>query len=153
MSAFLSALAAGFLFGIGLWVSGMANPKKVLGFLDVTGAWDASLMFVMGGAVAVTAVAFRFVLKRPAPLFEKRFFVPALQSIDFPLLAGAALFGIGWGIGGYCPGPALTVLSTLSLESIVFVGAMIAGGFLHRLLAGTRGAAGAAGANESAGES
>ena len=83
-----------------------------------------------------TALAFRLVLKRPAPLFEKRFFIPALKSIDLPLLCGAALFGIGWGIGGYCPGPALTALSTLSLESIVFVGAMIAGGFLHRLLAG-----------------
>jgi uncharacterized membrane protein YedE/YeeE len=136
MSAFFSALAAGFVFGLGLWVSGMANPKKVLGFLDITGAWDASLMLVMGGAVAVTAVAFRLVLKQPAPFFEKRFFIPALQSIDLPLLAGAALFGVGWGIGGYCPGPALTALSTLSAESVVFVGAMIAGGFVHRALAG-----------------
>jgi hypothetical protein len=110
----------------------MANPKKVLGFLDITGAWDASLMFVMGGAVAVTAVAFRLVLKRPAPLFEKRFFIPLLQSIDFPLVAGAALFGIGWGIGGYCPGPAITALSALSAESAVFVAAMVAGGLLHR---------------------
>jgi len=132
MSAFFSALAAGFVFGLGLWVSGMANPRKVLGFLDITGAWDASLMLVMGGAVAVTALAFRWVLKRPAPFFEKRFFIPALKSIDLPLIAGAALFGIGWGIGGYCPGPALTSLSTLSAESIVFVGAMIAGGLLHR---------------------
>ena len=134
MSAFFSALGAGFVFGIGLWLSGMANPQKVLGFLDITGAWDASLMLVMGGAVAVTAVAFRLVLKRPAPLFEKRFFIPLLRSIDFPLLAGAALFGIGWGIGGYCPGPALTALSSLSAETIVFVIAMIAGGLLQRLL-------------------
>ncbi|HUN70008.1 MAG TPA: DUF6691 family protein [Burkholderiales bacterium] len=132
MSLYFSALGAGFLFGIGLWLSGMANPKKVLGFLDIAGAWDASLMCVMGGAVAVTAVAFRLVLRRRAPLFEKRFYLPALQSIDVPLLAGAAIFGIGWGIGGYCPGPALTALSTLSAESMVFVAAMIAGGLLHR---------------------
>ena len=138
MSAFFSALGAGFLFGIGLWISGMANPKKVLGFLDIAGAWDASLMLVMGGAVGVTAVAFRLVLKRPAPIFEKRFFVPALQSVDVPLLAGAAIFGIGWGIGGYCPGPALTALSALSVESIVFVSAMIAGGFAHRALSRAR---------------
>jgi len=136
VSAFFSALGAGFLFGIGLWVSGMANPKKVLGFLDITGDWDASLMLVMGGAVAVTVVAFRLVLKREKPLMEKRFQLPAPQDIDFPLLAGAAIFGIGWGIGGYCPGPALTALATLSQESIVFVAAMIVGGFAHRALAG-----------------
>jgi len=134
MSFYFSALGAGFVFGIGLWLSGMANPKKVLGFLDIAGAWDASLMCVMGGAVAITAVAFRLVLRRPAPLFEKRFYIPVLQSIDVPLLAGAAIFGIGWGIGGYCPGPALTALSTLSAESMVFVAAMIAGGLLHRLI-------------------
>lgn len=132
MSALYSALGAGFLFGIGLWVSGMANPRKVLGFLDITGDWDASLMLVMGGAVAVTLVAFRLVLKRPAPLFDKIFFIPETKSIDFPLIAGSAIFGIGWGIGGYCPGPALTALSTLSTESVVFVAAMIAGGLLHK---------------------
>jgi uncharacterized membrane protein YedE/YeeE len=131
--AYLSALAAGFVFGIGLWISGMANPEKVLGFLDITGAWDASLMFVMGGAVALTAAAFRLVLKREKPLIEKRFHIPAPADIDFPLVAGAALFGLGWGIGGYCPGPALTSLSTLSAESIVFVSAMVAGGAMHRL--------------------
>ncbi|MEK6245712.1 MAG: DUF6691 family protein [Pseudomonadota bacterium] len=134
MSALYSALGAGFLFGIGLWVSGMANPKKVLGFLDITGDWDASLMLVMGGAVAVTLVAFRFVLRRPAPLFDKRFFIPETKSIDFPLVAGSALFGVGWGIAGYCPGPALTALSTLSSETIVFVIAMIAGGLLHKFV-------------------
>jgi uncharacterized protein len=132
VSALYSALGAGFLFGIGLWVSGMANPRKVLGFLDITGDWDASLMLVMGGAVAVTLVAFRLVLKRPAPLFDKIFFIPETKSIDFPLIAGSAIFGIGWGIGGYCPGPALTALSTLSTESVVFVAAMIAGGLLHK---------------------
>jgi hypothetical protein len=126
VSALFSALGAGFLFGIGLWVSGMANPKKVLGFLDVTGDWDASLMLVMAGAVAVTLAGFK--------IYKAKIPAPTLKDIDFPLVAGAAIFGVGWGIGGYCPGPALTVLATLSRESIVFVSAMIAGGFAHRAL-------------------
>lgn len=134
MNALVMALGAGFVFGTGLWISGMANPKKVLGFLDVTGAWDASLMFVMGGAVAVTLVGFRFVLKRGKPLFAPLFEVPARKDIDLPLVAGAALFGIGWGIAGYCPGPALTALSTLSAESIQFVAAMLVGGLATRRL-------------------
>jgi uncharacterized membrane protein YedE/YeeE len=128
-----SALVAGFVFGIGLWVSGMANPQKVLGFLDITGNWDASLMFVMGGAVIVTGVAFRFVLHREKPFFSETFHLPQKKDIDVPLVAGAAIFGIGWGIAGYCPGPALTALTTLSTESMVFVAAMIGGGMLHRL--------------------
>ena len=134
MNALLSSLGAGLLFGIGLWVSGMANPKKVLGFLDVTGDWDASLLLVMGGAVAVTLLAFRVVLKRSSPLFEKKFHIPEKKDIDLPLVAGSAIFGIGWGIAGYCPGPALTALAALSAESIVFVAAMSAGGLLHRIL-------------------
>ena len=124
MKLLASSLGAGFLFGIGLWVSGMANPKKVLGFLDITGDWDASLMLVMAGAVAVTLAGFRF--------YKTKFQAPALKDIDFPLVAGAALFGIGWGIAGYCPGPAITALSTLSMESVVFVSAMIVGGLVHR---------------------
>jgi len=121
----LSAFGAGLLFGIGLWLSGMANPQKVLDFLDVAGNWDPSLLLVMGGAVAVTAVAFRPLLKRQKMSFRK--------DIDVPLLAGAALFGIGWGIGGYCPGPALTALANLSTEVFVFVAAMVAGGLLARI--------------------
>lgn len=139
MTALASALGAGFLFGIGLWVSGMANPKKVLGFLDITGDWDASLMLVMGGAVAVTLLGFRLVLKLPSPWIEKEFRIPPKTHIDAPLLGGAAIFGIGWGIAGYCPGPAITALSTLSMESAVFVVAMLAGGFVHRLAAGAAG--------------
>ena len=126
MKANASALGAGILFGIGLWVSGMANPEKVLGFLDVTGDWDASLMLVMGGAVAVTLAGFR--------IYQAKFQAPALKDIDLPLVAGAAIFGIGWGIAGYCPGPALTALSTLSKESIVFVSAMVVGGLVQRAL-------------------
>jgi len=124
MKLLASALGSGFLFGAGLWVSGMANPKKVLGFLDVAGDWDASLMLVMGGAVSVTLIGFKF--------HKEKFQLPKREDIDFPLVAGAAIFGIGWGIAGYCPGPAITSLSTLSAESIVFVAAMLAGGWLHR---------------------
>jgi uncharacterized protein len=121
----LSAFGAGALFGIGLWISGMANPRKVLDFLDVAGNWDASLLLVMGGAVAVTLVSFRPLLK-----LKK---IELRKEIDVPLLAGAAIFGIGWGIGGYCPGPALTALSNLSAEAFVFVAAMAAGGLFARI--------------------
>ena len=122
----ISAFGAGFLFGIGLWLSGMANPRKVLDFLDVAGNWDPSLLLVMAGAVAVTAMFFRPLLaKRPLSLYK--------TAIDAPLLIGAALFGIGWGIGGYCPGPALTALSNLSTEAFVFVAAMVAGGMLAKI--------------------
>jgi uncharacterized protein len=134
MNAFVFALGAGFVFGTGLWVSGMANPKKVLGFLDVTGNWDASLMLVMAGAVAVTLIGFRIVLKWKKPVLAESFELPKKSDIDTPLVAGAAIFGIGWGIAGYCPGPALTALATLSAESIVFVAAMIVGGLLQRAL-------------------
>jgi uncharacterized protein len=121
-----SAFGAGFLFGIGLWLSGMANPRKVLDFLDISGNWDPSLILVMGGAVAVTAIAFRPLLRKQKMDFKTR--------IDVPLALGAALFGIGWGIGGYCPGPALTALSTLSTEVFVFVAAMVGGGLFARIV-------------------
>lgn len=120
----LSAFGAGLLFGIGLWVSGMANPKKVLDFLDVTGNWDPSLLLVMAGAVAVTLIGFRF--------FKQKITVEKTK-VEWPLVAGAAIFGIGWGIGGYCPGPAVTALSNLSAGTLVFVGAMVAGGILARI--------------------
>ena len=120
----LSAFGAGLLFGIGLWISGMANPKKVLDFLDVTGNWDPSLLLVMAGAVAVTLVGFRF--------FKQKISVEKTK-VEWPLVAGAALFGIGWGIGGYCPGPAVTALANLSAGTLVFVGAMVAGGILARI--------------------
>jgi uncharacterized protein len=123
--AHLSAFGAGLLFGIGLWLSGMANPRKVLDFLDVAGNWDPSLLLVMGGAVAVTLVFFRPLLK-----LKK---IELRKEIDLPLVAGAAIFGIGWGIGGYCPGPALTALSNLSAEAFVFVAAMVAGGLFARI--------------------
>jgi uncharacterized protein len=123
----INAFGAGLLFGIGLWLSGMATPRKVLDFLDVAGNWDPSLLVVMGGAVAVTALAFRPLIRRRGLVFEK-------TKLDAPLLVGAAIFGIGWGIGGYCPGPALTALSNLGAEVFVFVAAMIAGGVLARMI-------------------
>ena len=123
----ISAFGAGVLFGLGLWLSGMANPRKVLDFLDITGNWDPSLLVVMGGAVMVTVFAFRPLIRRKGLAFEK-------TRIDAPLVLGAALFGIGWGIGGYCPGPALTALSNFTAEVFVFVAAMIAGGVFARIV-------------------
>ena len=121
----LSAFGAGLLFGIGLWLSGMANPRKVLDFLDVTGNWDPSLLLVMGGAVAVTLSSF-------GPLIRiKQLKFPT--AIDAPLVTGAAIFGLGWGLGGYCPGPALTALANLTAEALVFVAAMVAGGLFAKI--------------------
>ena len=134
MNAFVFALGAGFVFGTGLWVSGMANPKKVLGFLDVTGNWDASLMLVMAGAVAVTLVGFRFVLSRSKPIFSEKFELPTRKDIDIPLVAGSAVFGIGWGIAGFCPGPGLVALGMGESKALVFVVAMLAGMGLFELL-------------------
>jgi uncharacterized membrane protein YedE/YeeE len=121
----ISAFGAGLLFGLGLWLSGMANPRKVLDFLDITGNWDPSLLLVMGGAVAVTAIFFRPLLKLRRIDFR--------EGVDAQLVLGAAIFGIGWGIGGYCPGPAITALSNLSTEAFVFVAAMVAGGLLAKI--------------------
>jgi uncharacterized membrane protein YedE/YeeE len=128
----LAALLAGALFGLGLALSGMTDPLRVLGFLDLFGQWDPTLLFVLGGAVATTAVAFRFVLRRAQPVLAERFMVPDARAIDAPLLVGAAIFGIGWGLAGYCPGPALAGLGVLSREALWFVPAMVAGMFVHR---------------------
>lgn len=129
MIARLSALAAGLVFGLGLWCSGMTDPARVRGFLDVFGRWDPSLAFVLGGAVGVTVIAFRWVLRRHAPLLGGRFDVPTRRQIDRDLLLGSALFGVGWGLGGLCPGPALASLPTLAPGVVVFVLAMAVGGF------------------------
>ena len=129
----LTALASGLLFGFGLALSQMINPAKVLGFLDIAGRWDPSLAFVMAGAVAVTLVSFRYVLKRNAPLYGPRFFVPARRDIDARLMAGATLFGAGWGLVGFCPGPALAALVYLKLETVVFVAAMLVGAAVPRI--------------------
>ena len=128
----LVSLVAGVVFGLGLAVAEMTNPLKVLDFLDLAGNWDPSLAFVMGGAVLVTLVAFRFVLRRPVPLYGDRFHLPTLTQLDRKLLGGAALFGIGWGLAGYCPGPALATILSGNAETWLFVPAMLVGGALQR---------------------
>jgi len=133
-----SALAAGLLFGLGLAISQMVNPEKVLDFLDVSGNWDPSLALVMAGAVGVAMLAFWFVLKRKQPLFDDEFHLPRLTKVDRRLLVGSAIFGLGWGIGGYCPGPGIAALSTGSLEALVFVAGMAVGSAMYRRLAAPR---------------
>lgn len=130
----LAALASGALFGLGLAMSGMTDPRRVLGFLDVFGNFDPTLMFVLGGAVATTMLLFRFVLRRGSPVLAETFQLSTLKHVDRGLLGGAALFGIGWGIAGYCPGPALAGLGVASIEAIWFIPAMLAGIVIHRLV-------------------
>jgi uncharacterized membrane protein YedE/YeeE len=134
-----SALAAGLLFGLGLAISQMVNPDKVLDFLDVAGSWDPSLALVMGGAVGVAMLAFRFVLKRKQPMFDSEFHLPRMTKVDRRVLVGSAIFGLGWGIGGYCPGPGIAALSAGSVEALVFVAGMALGSVLYRRLAAPRG--------------
>jgi uncharacterized membrane protein YedE/YeeE len=129
----LAALVAGVLFGAGLSLSGMLDPARVLGFLDVAGAWDPSLAFVLGGAVGVSAIGYAVSRRMARPLLATRFDIPDKHRIDVPLLAGGALFGIGWGLAGFCPGPALASLSLGVPRSFVFVGAMLAGMALYRV--------------------
>jgi uncharacterized protein len=121
------ALAAGALFGVGLVLSGMTQPSKVLAFLDVTGDWDPSLLLVMGSAVPVFALSYRWSSKRSRPLFAERFALPTKSALDPRLISGAALFGIGWGIAGYCPGPALTSVTRGGSGAVVFTLTMLAG--------------------------
>lgn len=128
------ALLAGAVFGIGLIVSGMADPRKVIGFLDLAGPWDPSLAFVMGGAVAVGVLAFAFMRGRKTSLLGLQLEMPASTELDRPLIAGSLLFGIGWGIAGFCPGPALVALGMGEHKAIVFVAAMLAGMGLFELL-------------------
>lgn len=130
----VAAMLSGALFGLGLAMSGMTDPRRVLGFLDIVGAFDPTLAFVLGGAVATTGLLFHFVLRRGSPVLAETFQLSTLRNIDRRLLGGAALFGIGWGIAGYCPGPALAGLGTGSIEALWFVPAMFAGILLHRLL-------------------
>lgn len=123
----LATLLSGLIFGFGLALSGMTQPKKVLDFLDITGAWDPSLLFVLGGAVGVTVIAFRFIAKLPSPRFDDKFHLSDVRHIDRSLLIGSALFGMGWGISGYCPGPAVALMAAPNWELYVFVPAMLAG--------------------------
>ncbi|WP_306046731.1 DUF6691 family protein [Nioella sp. MMSF_3534] len=128
------AYLIGIVFGLGISISGMANPAKVLNFFDVAGTWDPSLIFVMGGAVVVTFLGYRFVLKRPMPIFDRQFLLPGSNVIDLKLLGGSAVFGIGWGIAGFCPGGALPALGTGRTEVVLFTIALVAGIFAARAL-------------------
>ena len=123
----VSSLLAGLVFGLGLILSGMANPAKVLGFLDLAGRWDPSLAFVMAGAIAIGAVAFRVARARTSTLLGAPIKLPTAQQIDRRLLAGGLLFGVGWGIAGFCPGPALVASGMGDIKAVVFVCAMLAG--------------------------
>lgn len=125
----IASYIIGLVFGVGISISGMANPAKVLNFFDVAGAWDPSLMFVMGGAVVVAFIGYRLVLSRDAPLVDAKFHLPENRSIDARLLGGSAAFGIGWGVAGFCPGGALPALGTGRIEVLAFVAALIAGIF------------------------
>ncbi len=128
----LVALLAGVLFGLGLGLSQMIDRDRVLGFLDVTGIWDPTLLFVLGGAVAVTAIAFRFVLRMPHPVLDAKFRLPTRNDIDRPLVIGAAIFGIGWGIAGYCPGPGIVALVLGIWNPVIFMLAFLAGSLIYR---------------------
>jgi uncharacterized protein len=136
--AIILQFAVGLVFGLGLLLSGMSDPAKVLNFLDlggiVSGTWDPSLAFVMAGAVAVTFTGFRLVLRRSRPLFAERFHLPTKRELDLRIVAGPAIFGIGWGLAGFCPGPALTALGFGSRAAVIFVAAMLAGMWLARFL-------------------
>lgn len=130
----LMALLAGLIFGIGLIVSGMANPAKVMGFLDVAGKWDPSLAFVMGGAILVGLLAFRIAAKRSTTLLGTTLHLPQATHIDRRLILGGLAFGVGWGLAGYCPGPALVSLVIGNSKTIIFVTAMVLGMALFELL-------------------
>ena len=132
-----AALVCGLVFGLGLAVSGMMSPAKVIGFLDVAGDWDPTLAFVMVGALLVAVPAYRFIPKRGRPLLEEGFSLPKGQAIDAPLVFDSALFGVGWGLVGFCPGPAVAALGTGLAPVVAFVAAMVAGMALHSWLGGS----------------
>ncbi len=130
MKTQVMALLSGLLFGFGLGLSQMIDRDRVLGFLDLAGTWDPTLLFVLGGAVGVTVIAFRFVLRLSQPLLGGQFALPTRNDIDRPLVLGAALFGIGWGIAGYCPGPAVVALILGIGNPVLFLLSFVAGSFL-----------------------
>lgn len=128
----LAALTAGAVFGVGLAVAQMTDPRKVLDFLDVAGDWDPSLLLVLGGAVVLSAGLFAVILRRPKPVLEDRFHLPPGRRIDRRLIGGSALFGVGWGLAGYCPGPAIAGLGLGNPEALWVVPSITAGVFLQR---------------------
>ena len=130
----LTALVSGLIFGAGLTISGMVNPAKVLNFLDFAGKFDATLLFVFAGGVGVATLGYYFTFKRATPFFADRFYLPTVFAVDWRLLIGAAIFGIGWGLTGYCPGPALASLAYLQPISLVFLAAMAIGALAAKLV-------------------
>ena len=134
MGLYLASLLAGLLMGSGLAIAQMINPEKVIAFLDFAGNWDPSLAVVLCAALAVSFIGYRLTIGRDQPLLANAFHIPDRRDIDMPLVAGAAIFGIGWGLGGYCPGPAIGALSLGLWEPLMFVAAMLAGSFLYGLL-------------------
>lgn len=130
-----AAFGTGALFAVGLAISGMTKPSKIIGFLDVAGHWDASLAFVMMGAIAVHFVGYRLIRRRSAPLFDTKFHVPTRKDVDPRLLLGAALFGVGWALGGFCPGPGLVAAGGGSLPAVVFLVGMTLGVFVEHAAA------------------
>lgn len=131
LSSFFTALAAGLVFGLGLSLSGMLDPARIQGFLDPLGRWDPSLAFVLAGAVTVAFAGVRLARRMRRPLLEAEFHVPTESKIDGPLIIGSALFGLGWGLGGFCPGPAIASLSLGLWQTWLFAGAMVAGMVVH----------------------
>jgi uncharacterized membrane protein YedE/YeeE len=134
----LAALGCGFVFGLGLAISGMMNPAKVIGFLDVAGNWDPTLAFVMGGALLVAAPAYRLILGRGRPVLEDGFSLQTRKGLDTPLILGSAVFGVGWGLVGFCPGPAVAAVVTGLPAVLGFLAAMLAGMALHTWISGER---------------
>ncbi len=133
MKKLVSTLFIGMVFGLGIAISGMANPAKVQNFFDLAGMWDPSLMFVMGGALTVAAIGYRIIFtSRKTPLFDEEFFLPKAKSIDKELIGGATIFGIGWGIAGFCPGGAIPTIALGHSGTYVFLAAMVVGMFAAR---------------------
>ncbi|MFB6351280.1 MAG: DUF6691 family protein [Bradymonadaceae bacterium] len=128
----LVAFGSGLLFAVGLVVGGMTQPKKIVDFLDFFGTWDPSLAFVMGGALLVNAVGYLWTRKRGEPLVARKFYIPQRRDLDWKLIIGAALFGIGWGLGGYCPGPGITAVASASMPALGFVGGLVGGILLYK---------------------
>ena len=136
MGDIAAGLLAGFLFGLGLCISGMSDPAIVLGFLDIAGNWNPALLFVMAGGVAVAFLGYRLLVPKTRPLWGTKFFLPTASAIDKPLVVGATVFGIGWGLAGYCPGPAVLSLASGRIPVFIFVAAMAAGMILVRWMRG-----------------
>ena len=131
---YLFTCLSGLIFGFGLTLSGMLNPYKVYSFLDISRNWDPSLAFVMIGGILITIFGFSLTLKRPKPIHEENFYLPIYKNIDFKLIGGSAIFGIGWGVGGLCPGPSIAILSSNFFPSIIFTISMLIGLFLGKKL-------------------